>query len=152
MGTLTNRVDRHRLGHGHEAIAGLPTDRATREKDGTLPKERVERDEEDLVRLYLTDIGQYPLLTKDDEVRLAQAIEAGNAARLELDAEGRALTPAELRSLADEAVRSERVVALSVADRAVFLEKGQVRFEGPAAELAERDDLARAVFLGREGG
>ena len=37
-----------------------------------MPKERVERDEEDLVRLYLTDIGQYPLLTKDDEVRLAQ--------------------------------------------------------------------------------
>ena len=45
-----------------------------------MPKERVERDEEDLVRLYLTDIGQYPLLTKDDEVRLAQAIEAGNTA------------------------------------------------------------------------
>ncbi len=46
-----------------------------------MPKERVERDEEDLVRLYLTDIGQYPLLTKDDEVRLAQQIEAGNEAR-----------------------------------------------------------------------
>jgi ABC-type branched-subunit amino acid transport system ATPase component/predicted MFS family arabinose efflux permease len=43
-------------------------------------------------------------------------------------------------------------VALSVADRAVFMEKGQVRFSGPAAELAERDDLARAVFLGTEGG
>jgi ABC-type branched-subunit amino acid transport system ATPase component len=43
-------------------------------------------------------------------------------------------------------------VALSLADRAVFLEKGQVRFEGPAAELAQRDDLARAVFLGRDGG
>jgi ABC-type branched-subunit amino acid transport system ATPase component/predicted MFS family arabinose efflux permease len=43
-------------------------------------------------------------------------------------------------------------VALSIADRAVFLEKGQVRFSGPAAELAERDDLARAVFLGTEGG
>jgi ABC-type branched-subunit amino acid transport system ATPase component len=43
-------------------------------------------------------------------------------------------------------------VALAIADRAVFLEKGQVRFEGPAAELAERDDLARAVFLGKEGG
>ena len=43
-------------------------------------------------------------------------------------------------------------VALAVADRAVFLEKGQVRFEGDARELAERDDLARAVFLGREGG
>ena len=46
-----------------------------------MAKERVERDEEDLVRLYLTDIGQYPLLTKDDEVRLAQQIENGNAAR-----------------------------------------------------------------------
>jgi ABC-type branched-subunit amino acid transport system ATPase component/predicted MFS family arabinose efflux permease len=44
-------------------------------------------------------------------------------------------------------------VALAVADRAVFLEKGQVRFEGPAADLAGRDDLVRAVFLGAgEGG
>jgi len=43
-------------------------------------------------------------------------------------------------------------VALSIADRAIFLEKGQVRFEGPASELAERDDLARAVFLGEDGG
>ncbi|MFM7225061.1 MAG: RNA polymerase sigma factor RpoD/SigA [Actinomycetota bacterium] len=45
-----------------------------------MAKERVERDEEDLVRLYLTDIGQYPLLTKEDEVRLAQEIEEGKAA------------------------------------------------------------------------
>jgi ABC-type branched-subunit amino acid transport system ATPase component/predicted MFS family arabinose efflux permease len=39
-------------------------------------------------------------------------------------------------------------VALAIADRAVFMEKGEVRFEGPAAELAQRDDLVRAVFLG----
>jgi ABC-type branched-subunit amino acid transport system ATPase component len=39
-------------------------------------------------------------------------------------------------------------VALSIADRAVFMEKGTVRFTGPAAELLERPDLARAVFLG----
>ena len=43
-------------------------------------------------------------------------------------------------------------IALAIADRAIFLEKGQVRFEGPASELAERDDLARAVFLGKDGG
>ena len=43
-------------------------------------------------------------------------------------------------------------VALAFADRAVFMEKGKVRFEGPARELAERDDLVRAVFLGGEGG
>jgi ABC-type branched-subunit amino acid transport system ATPase component len=43
-------------------------------------------------------------------------------------------------------------VALAIADRAIFLEKGEVRFEGPAQDLLERDDLARAVFFGTEGG
>jgi ABC-type branched-subunit amino acid transport system ATPase component/sugar phosphate permease len=43
-------------------------------------------------------------------------------------------------------------VALALADRAIFLEKGRVRFVGPARDLAERDDLVRAVFLGAEGG
>lgn len=43
-------------------------------------------------------------------------------------------------------------VALAVADRAVFMERGQVRFEGPAVDLLDRDDLVRAVFLGSEGG
>jgi branched-chain amino acid transport system ATP-binding protein len=38
-------------------------------------------------------------------------------------------------------------VALAVADRAVFLEKGEVRFHGPASELRGRTDLLRAVFL-----
>ena len=57
-----------------------------------MAKERVERDEEDLVRLYLTDIGQYPLLTKDDEVRLAQTIEGGRDAELELATKVLALT------------------------------------------------------------
>jgi RNA polymerase sigma factor (sigma-70 family) len=40
--------------------------------------------EQDLVRLYLNDIGKYGLLTKDDEVSLAQAVEAGRMARFEL--------------------------------------------------------------------
>jgi ABC-type branched-subunit amino acid transport system ATPase component/sugar phosphate permease len=39
-------------------------------------------------------------------------------------------------------------VAMQVADRALFMEKGSIRFEGPIRELAGRDDLARAVFLG----
>ena len=43
-------------------------------------------------------------------------------------------------------------IALSVAKRAVFMEKGTIRFEGPADELLERGDLVRAVFLGGEGG
>jgi ABC-type branched-subunit amino acid transport system ATPase component len=40
-------------------------------------------------------------------------------------------------------------VALEIADRAVFLERGQVRFVGPAADLLDRPDLLRSVFLGR---
>ena len=43
-------------------------------------------------------------------------------------------------------------IALSIADRAVFMEKGTVKFEGPAQELLDRDDLVRAVFLGSDGG
>jgi ABC-type branched-subunit amino acid transport system ATPase component len=43
-------------------------------------------------------------------------------------------------------------VALAISDRAIFLEKGEVKFEGNAQELMERDDLARAVFFGTEGG
>jgi ABC-type branched-subunit amino acid transport system ATPase component len=39
-------------------------------------------------------------------------------------------------------------IASEVCGRAVFLEKGQVRFEGPTRQLLERDDIARAVFLG----
>lgn len=42
-------------------------------------------------------------------------------------------------------------VALSIADRAVFMERGQVRFEGPAQDLLERGDLLRAVFLSGAG-
>ena len=39
-------------------------------------------------------------------------------------------------------------LALSIAERAVFMEKGEVRYDGPAAELLGRGDVVRAVFLG----
>lgn len=42
-------------------------------------------------------------------------------------------------------------LALSIADRAYFMERGSIRFDGPAAELHGRDDLLRAVFLTSEG-
>jgi ABC-type branched-subunit amino acid transport system ATPase component len=43
-------------------------------------------------------------------------------------------------------------IASAISDRVVFIEKGRIRFDGPARDLATRDDLARAVFLGGEGG
>jgi ABC-type branched-subunit amino acid transport system ATPase component len=39
-------------------------------------------------------------------------------------------------------------IAAELCDRAIFLEKGEVRFEGRTAELLEQDDIARAVFFG----
>ncbi len=41
-------------------------------------------------------------------------------------------------------------IALALADRALFMEKGQIRFSGQAEDLLARDDLVRAVFLGTE--
>src|SRR5688572_18722428 len=86
-------------------LVGKPS--ATRER-ARVAKERVERDEEDLVRLYLTDIGQYPLLTKEDEVRLAQEIEGGNDARSELDAKGEKLSATRKRELRRTAQKGDQ--------------------------------------------
>ncbi|MCA1711970.1 MAG: MFS transporter [Actinobacteria bacterium] len=38
-------------------------------------------------------------------------------------------------------------IALNLVDHAYFMEKGEMRFDGRAADLLERDDLLRAVFL-----
>jgi RNA polymerase sigma factor (sigma-70 family) len=66
-----------------------------------VPTKRAAQPEEDLVRLYLNDVGKHALLTREDEVRLAQTVEAGQQARGELaGAEGIALSrQRELRRL-----------------------------------------------------
>src|SRR5580700_1775592 len=69
------------------------------EVNSVVTSMRADRDDEDLVRLYLRDIGQYPLLCKQDEARLAQAIEARACARQELAANADELSGAQLRAL-----------------------------------------------------
>jgi branched-chain amino acid transport system ATP-binding protein len=44
-------------------------------------------------------------------------------------------------------VEQQASFALGYTDRAYFLEKGEVRFEGPSADLLGRSDLLRSVFL-----
>jgi ABC-type branched-subunit amino acid transport system ATPase component len=44
-------------------------------------------------------------------------------------------------------VEQSVTTALSLVHRAYFMEKGEVRFDGPAADLIDRHDLLRAVFL-----
>ena len=44
-------------------------------------------------------------------------------------------------------VEQQATFALGYTDRAYFMEKGEVRYEGPSAGLSERPDLLRSVFL-----
>src|ERR1700733_431859 len=64
-----------------------------------MAMKRGDGDDADLVKLYLRDIGRYPLLTKDDEARLAQAIEAGHEASASLAHPTAKPTPAKKREL-----------------------------------------------------
>jgi len=58
-------------------------------------------EEEDLLQLYLNDIGRYPLLTREDEVRLGTLTRAGQAASAKL-ARGDVLTVAAQEELEDQ--------------------------------------------------
>ena len=63
----------------------------------------------DLVMLYLDEIGQYPLLTKDKEVLLAQLIEAGKAAEAKLALDSAAeLSFEDQRKLRQDVIRGQR--------------------------------------------
>ncbi len=110
-----------------------------------MAKDRADRDEEDLVRLYLSDIGQYTLLTKDDEVRLAKQIEAGKAAREELDANGgKGLTPAkkrELRNLARDGDVAERQFVQSNLRLVVSIAKKYQASGLPLLDLIQEGNL-----------
>ena len=108
-----------------------------------MAKDRVERDEEDLVRLYLTDIGQYSLLTKDDEVRLAKQIESGKAAIAELDS-GADLTAAkkrDLRRAAREGEDAERAFVQSNLRLVVSIAKKYQASGLPLLDLIQEGNL-----------
>jgi DNA-directed RNA polymerase sigma subunit (sigma70/sigma32) len=63
-----------------------------------VPGNHTAQPQEDLVRLYLHDIAKHALLTKNDEARLGQIIEAGRDARTEF-ATSQGITPAHKREL-----------------------------------------------------
>ena len=110
-----------------------------------MAKERVERDEEDLVRLYLTDIGQYPLLNKDDEVRLAQQIEKGVAAKDSLESDrARDYSGAQRRRLQRaqrEGARAERTFVQSNLRLVVSIAKKYQASGLPLLDLIQEGNL-----------
>ncbi|HPG14508.1 MAG TPA: sigma-70 factor domain-containing protein, partial [Microthrixaceae bacterium] len=109
-----------------------------------MAKQRAERDEEDLVRLYLSEIGQYPLLTKDDESRLAQAMEHGKEAATELEANERSLSPArkrELRKLVKAGEEAERSFVQSNLRLVVSIAKKYQASGMPLLDLIQEGNL-----------
>ena len=109
-----------------------------------MAKDRVDRDEEDLVRLYLTDIGQYALLTKDDEVRLAKAIEAGKEAQVELAETEKTLSPTkkrELKRAAKEGETAERAFVQSNLRLVVSIAKKYQASGLPLLDLIQEGNL-----------
>ena len=106
-----------------------------------MPGKRAQTPDEDLIHLYLGDIGRYPLLTKDDEARLARAAEAGRHARAELAAQG-TCSPDRVREL-------RRVVEVGEAAVETFV-NGNLRLVVSIAKRYRRAD-APLLDLVQEG-
>ncbi len=108
-----------------------------------MPKVRIDREDQDLVRLYLHDISRYPLLTRDDEVRLARAIEDGAHARTELQT-GDTLTSTksqELHELDRVGHEAEQTLVQSNLRLVVSIAKKQQRSGLPLLDLIQEGNL-----------
>jgi RNA polymerase sigma factor (sigma-70 family) len=110
---------------------------------GIVAGDRGDRDEEDLVRIYLAEIGRHPLLTKDDEVRLARVIEAGVAARSRLDGAAR-LSPGERAALRRTVRRGEDAERLFVVSNLRLVVSIAKRYQAsglPLLDLVQEGNL-----------
>jgi RNA polymerase sigma factor (sigma-70 family) len=113
------------------------------------PKPYGDRGDADLLRLYYSEVGRYALLTKDDEVALAQRIEAGRSARNQLRTPV-TLTPAalyELRRTARAGREAQRVFVQSNLRLVISIAKRYRSSGVPMLDLIQEGNLGliRAV-------
>jgi RNA polymerase sigma factor (sigma-70 family) len=114
--------------------------------------EKWEAHGEDLVRLYLTDIGRHPLLTKEDEVRLAQAMDAGNEAQVQMERDGRGLSPARRRELSRQVKtgqKAKRVFIESNLRLVVSVAKAYQASGVPLLDLIQEGNLGLIHAVGK---
>jgi RNA polymerase sigma factor (sigma-70 family) len=110
---------------------------------------RDEHVDADLGQLYLRDVGQFPLLSKDDEVRLARQIEDGNLARTRLST-SISLDPdqeRELRRTARRGADAQQTFVQSNLRLVVSIAKRYQRAGVPMLDLIQEGNLGlmRAV-------
>jgi RNA polymerase sigma factor (sigma-70 family) len=113
------------------------------ERRGRVPIKNAGQPEEDLVRLYLSDIGKYVLLTKAAEARLAQAIEAARQARGEL-AGPKGITPSrqrELRRLIRDGEKATETFVTANLRLVVSIAKKYQAAELPLLDLVQEGNL-----------
>ena len=109
-----------------------------------MPNHHAAQPEEDLVRLYLNDIGRHALLTRDEEASLARAIEAGREARTEFATTERQDDPVrkrELRRLTREGDDAATAFVQANLRLVVFIAKKYQGTDLPLLDLVQEGNL-----------
>ena len=111
---------------------------------------RTSNGDDDLVRLYLTDIGKHPLLTKEDEGRLSRLVQEGLQAQQEIESGGDKLTPkrqSELRLIVQRGEEAKNIFVQSNLRLVVSIAKKHARNNMPILDLIQEGNigLMRAV-------
>jgi RNA polymerase sigma factor (sigma-70 family) len=109
-----------------------------------------ESQDKDLVRLYLDTIGRYPLLTREDEARLAQAIQEGREAKEELASS--TVNPARRRQLQWSAQRGDAATVEFINSNlrlVVSIAKRYQSQELPLLDLVQEGNLGLMHAVGK---
>jgi RNA polymerase sigma factor (sigma-70 family) len=111
----------------------------------------VQTSEEDLLGLYLREIGRYPLLTRDDEVRLARVVEGGRDASAALAACGEH-SPAQRRELRQSVRAGERATETFTNGNLRLVVSIAKRYQGsglPLLDLVQEGNLGLIHAIGK---
>lgn len=142
-------LDAGETGRAHiRPVSLLNAQRGGRSSRGS--SRTVNESTEDPVRQYMEEIGRYELLTQDEEVELAQLIEAGRAAQAMLS--DRRLTPAEraeMQSLVDQGNEARRAFTNANLRLVIHIAKRYQNQGLPLLDLIQEGNLGLMHAVGK---